>query len=171
MRQPDPVRAWLRDARARRRVGKEAVCAICGVERRPYALISGYTPPRCFRCDRLAHRRPPYERNHVFGRHNSALTIRYPVNDHRAIFSVKQLDWTPETLENPHDDPLLGSIARVEGLDDNVQHMLADMRAQSAKVKHVYDLLKTKYGPDWLPKLEGEAARVKRKAAKGMRKA
>ena len=52
--------------------------------------------------------------------------IRYPVNDHRAVFNVKQLDWTPETLENINGDPLLEAMARFHGLDDNVVHMLAD---------------------------------------------
>ena len=42
----------------------------------------------------------------------SPLTIRYPVNDHRAVFNVKQLDWTPESLENPNGDPLLEAMAR-----------------------------------------------------------
>ena len=99
MRERDPIGAWLRNSRAQRRVGRAAACA-CG-EARPFALITGYVPPCCFRCERLAHGREPYEGNHVFGKRNSALTIRYPVNDHRAVFSVKQYRWPPEALENP----------------------------------------------------------------------
>ena len=50
---------------------------VCG-EARPFALISGGSPPICYRCERLAKGRPPCELNHVFGQHNSGLTIRYP---------------------------------------------------------------------------------------------
>ncbi len=168
MGKPNPIGAWLRGERAGRRVGREAVCS-CG-EVRPNALVAGRMPSRCYRCERLAHGRAPYDFNHVFGKANSPLTIRYPVNDHRAVFNVKQLDWTPETLDNPEGDPLLAAVARVEGFDDNVRHMLMDMRAQSAAIKHVCDLLKTIYGPNWLPKVEAHAARTKRKAAKARRK-
>src|SRR5579862_2821785 len=120
MRKSDPIGAWLRGTRAQRRVGSAAACA-CS-EARTFALIARRSPPICFRCERLARGREPYEDNHVFGKRNSALTIRYPVNDHRAIFNVKQLDWTAESLENPNGDPLLEAMARFHGLDDNVVH-------------------------------------------------
>ena len=104
MRRPAPIGAWLRDIRAQRRVGCKA-CA-CG-EKRPFALLPGRSPPLCYRCERFAQGREPYERNHVFGKANSALTIRYPINDHRAVFSVKQYRWPPGALENPNGSPLL----------------------------------------------------------------
>ena len=126
MQDHDPIGAWLRDKRAQRRVGSGAVCASCGKESRPYGLIFGREPPCCYRCDRIAQGQPPYEDNHVFGKRNSDLTIRYPINDHRAVFNVKQLDWTPETLKNVNGDPLLEAMARFHGLEDNVVHMLAD---------------------------------------------
>ena len=158
MRERDPIGAWLRDTRAQRRVGRAAACA-CG-EARPFALLTGASPSLCYRCERLAHGREPYEDNHVFGKRNSALIIRYPINDHRAIFNVKQLDWTPETLENVNGDPLLEAMARFHGLDDNVVHMLADCIAFLPKLKHVKELLVTVYGPDWLPALEAAAKRA-----------
>lgn len=164
MRELDPISAWLRNTRAQRRVGRGAACA-CG-EARPYALISGRSPPICFRCERLAQGREPYEDNHVFGKRNSPLVIRYPVNDHRAIFNVKQLDWTPETLENSNGSPLLGAIARFEGLNDNELHMLADCIAFAPKLKRVEDLLVKVYGPKWLPALEAAAATKARRARK-----
>ncbi len=157
MRERDPIGAWLRSSRAQRRVGRSAACA-CG-ESRPFALISGRSPPICFRCERLAHGREPYELNHVFGKANSPLTIRYPVNDHRAVFNVKQLDWTPETLENVSGDPLLEGMARFHGLDDNVVHMLADCIEFLPKMERVRELLVTVYGQNWLPALEAAAAR------------
>lgn len=157
MRGVDPIGAWLRNTRAARRVGRHAKCR-CG-EARPFALISGRLPAICFRCERLARGREPYEDNHVFGKRNSPLTIRYPVNDHRAIFSVKQLDWTPGTLENANGDPLLEALARFHGLDDNVGQMLADCIAFAPRLKYVQDLLVTVFGPDWLPALEAAAIR------------
>ena len=164
MRRRKTIGGWLRATRAQRRVGHASACA-CG-EARPFALISGRSPPICYRCERLAHGRSPYELNHVFGQHNSDLAIRYPVNDHRAVFSVKQLDWTPETLENPNGDVLLAGIARFHGLNDNTAQMLADCIAFAPQLKHVQELLVTIYGPDWLPALEAAAKRAARKPAK-----
>ncbi|MGA8533783.1 MAG: hypothetical protein WB615_06725 [Candidatus Tumulicola sp.] len=68
---------------------------------------------------RPAHGREPYEFNHPFGKHNSDLEIRYSINDHRAVFSVKQLDWAPDSLENANGSPLLEAVARFHGLEDN----------------------------------------------------
>jgi hypothetical protein len=163
MREDDPLGPWLRDTRARRRVGS-APCA-CG-EARPFALITGRSPPICYRCDRVARKRPPYELNHVFGKRNSPLTIRYPINDHRAVFNVKQLDWASETLENVNGDPLLEAMARFHGLDDNVVHMLADCIEFLPKMKHIRAQLVEVYGPNWPEKLEAAAARKRAAAAK-----
>jgi hypothetical protein len=159
------VEAWLRGTRAQRRVGAGAICATCCTERRPAALIAGRMPPCCFRCERLTQGRSPYELNHVFGKANSNLTIRYPINDHRAVFSVKQLDWTPESLENCNGDPLLESFTRFHGLDDNIGHMLADCLAFLPKLTHVHDLLVKVYGPNWLPALEAAAMRARKPLA------
>jgi hypothetical protein len=163
MRKRDPVAAWLRTTRAQRRVGVNAACA-CG-ERRPYALIAGRVPPQCFRCERLAHGREPYELNHVFGQHNSPLTIRYPVNDHRAVFSVKQYRWPPGSLENPNGNPLLEGAARMHGAYDNIEHMLAENREFAAKLARLDEQLTIIYGPNWPAKLEAAANGAIRKAA------
>jgi hypothetical protein len=165
MREDDPIGAWLRSSRSKRRVGPAAVCASCGKESRPYALIFGRKPPCCYRCDRIVQGRPPYEDNHVFGKRNSDLTIRYPINDHRAVLSVAQYRWPPGALENPNGSVLLASIAESHGLYDNTEHMLAEHKANSAKLLHVEELLVTVYGPDWLPGLEGAARRASDKAA------
>jgi hypothetical protein len=165
MREHDPVAAWLRSSRSQRRVGPGAVCVSCGKESRPYGLIFGRDPPCCYRCDRIAQGQPPYENNHVFGQHNSDLTIRYLINDHRAVLSVKQLDWTDETLENPNGDVLLEGIARFHGLENNTAQMLADCIAFAPQLKHVQGLLVALYGPNWLPALEAAAARAARRPA------
>jgi hypothetical protein len=169
MREIDPIGGWLRSSRSQRRVGPGAVCESCGRESRPYALIFGREPPCCYRCDRIAQGRPPCELNHVFGQHNSDLTIRYPINDHRAVLSVKQLDWTDETLENPNGDVLLAGIARFHGLENNTAQMLADCISFAPRLKHVQELLVTIYGEKWLPGLEADAKRISRKAAKKSR--
>jgi hypothetical protein len=163
MRTCDPIGAWLRDTRAQRRVGHRAACA-CG-EARPFALISGWSPSICFRCERLADGREPYEDNHVFGKRNSGLTIRYPINDHRAIFSVKQYRWPPSARENPNSSPLLEGVARIHGAYDNIEHMLAENREFAAKLAHLEEQLTILYGPQWPAKLEAAAAR-KRKTRK-----
>jgi hypothetical protein len=165
MRKDAPTGAWLRSSRSQRLVGPGAVCVSCGKESRPYGLIFGRELPCCYRCERIAQGRPPYELNHVFGRRNSDLTIRYPVNDHRAVLSVAQYRWPPGALENPNGSVLLASIAESHGLYDNTEHMLAEHKANSARLLHVEELLVTVYGLDWLPKLEAAAKRASRKAA------
>jgi hypothetical protein len=164
MRTCDPIGAWLRDTRAQRRVGSAAACA-CG-ETRPFALITGRLPPLCYRCERLAHGREPFEDNHVYGKRNSALTIRYPINDHRAIFSVKQYRWPPGALDNPNGSVLREGIARMHGAYDNVEHMLAENVAYAAKLAQLEEQLTTIYGPNWPEKLEAAAARKLAAAAK-----
>jgi hypothetical protein len=141
-----------------------AACA-CG-EKRPFALISGRSPPICFRCERLAHGRGPYEDNHVFGKRNSALTIRYPINDHRALLSVKQYRWPPGALENPSSSPLLEGVARMHGAYDNIEHMLAENREFSAKLARLEEQLTTLYGPNWPDKLEAAAVKKRAKLTK-----
>lgn len=147
MRACNPIGAWLRDKRAQRRVGRAAVCA-CG-EARPFALTSGRLPPICFRCERLAHGREPYENNHVFGQRNSALTIRYLINDHRAVLSVAQYRWPRETLENPDGDPFLAAAARFRGLYDNFEYMLNDCLKEAARYEELSAVLRRKYGQEW----------------------
>lgn len=165
MRDCDPIGAWLRDTRASRRVGRRAACA-CG-EARPFALITGRSPSICFHCERLAHGREPSEDNHVFGKRNSALTVRYPVNDHRAIFSVKQYRWPPGAQANPNNSPLLEGVARMHGAYDNVEHMLAENREFSQKLAQLEEQLTTVYGPQWPAKLEAAAARKRAKLPEG----
>jgi hypothetical protein len=168
MRERDPIGAWLRDTRASRRVGRRAACA-CG-EARPFALISGRLPPICFRCERLAHGREPYEDNHVFGKANSGLKIRYPINDHRAIFSVKQYQWPPGALDNRNGSILREAIARMHGAYDNIEHMLAENVVYAAKLAQLEEQLTIIYGLQWPAKLEAAAGQAKQKATKAVRK-
>jgi hypothetical protein len=146
MHESDPIGAWLRDTRAQRRVGR-VPCA-CG-EARPFALITGRSPPLCHRCERRAHGRKPYEDNHVFGKRNGSLMIRYPVNDHRAILSVAQYHWPPETLENSEGDPFLAAAARFRGLYDNIKYMLDNCVEEAQRLEQLSKAMRQKYGRRW----------------------
>lgn len=148
MRQ-DRIAEWLRNVRAQRRAGVGAVCAYCRKERRPFALITGRIPKCCFACDQIAHGHAPYERNDAFGRRNSRLKIRVPINDHRAVLSVAQYHWPPETLRNPDGDPFLASAGRYRGLYDNFEYMLGDCLKEAKRLEELSGLMRRKYGPQW----------------------
>jgi hypothetical protein len=135
MAERDPIRVHARNARAQRRVGQKAACG-CG-EQRPFALITGHVPPICFACDRIAHGRLPYEWNHVFGERNSNAQVRVPINNHRAVLSVAQYSWPPETLANPYGCPLLEAAARLRGRADVLQYMLDDSRASAERLEQL----------------------------------
>jgi len=166
MSERDPIKAWVRDARAQRRVGPGAVCTSCRLERRAFALIAGHSPPLCFACDRIAYGRAPVEDNHLFGKHNSDAAATVPVNDHRAVLSVAQYEWPPRTLENPEGSSLREAAARLRGRGDMVKYMLEDSRASAEALEHLDGLLTKVYGPRWLPKLEAAARRLSRRRAR-----
>ena len=161
MRKRNPAAAWVRNARAQRRVGEDAACA-CG-ERRPFALISRREPQCCYRCERLAHGRAPYEDNDVFGRRNSSLKIRYPINDHRAVLSVAQYRWPTETLENPDGDPLLAFAARYRGIHDNFKYMLDDCLREAELFEQLSAVMRQKFGDLWWREDTGKPARKRRR--------
>jgi hypothetical protein len=164
----DPIKAWVRDSRAQRRVGPDALCASCRKERRPFALIRGRTPPICFGCDRVAHGCPPAEDHHLFGERNSAAIVTMPINDHRAVLSVAQYEWPRRTLENADRSPLREGSARLRGRGDLVAYMVEDSRANAELLDYVDDLLTKIHGPNWLPKLEALARRSsKRRVRRG----
>lgn len=71
------------------------------------------------------------DNHHVAGRANSPITIRVPVNDHRAELNVAQQDWPKETLENPDANPLLTTAAEIRGYLDS-QHYLAERLLRQA---------------------------------------
>ncbi|MFY9720676.1 MAG: hypothetical protein WAK16_13640 [Candidatus Cybelea sp.] len=117
------------------------------------------SPPICYRCERLAHGCGPQEDDHVFGKRNSPLTIRYPINDHGAIFSVKQYHWPSGALDSPNTSVLREGIARMHGAYDNVEHILDANRAFAQKFAHLEEQLTIIYGPDWPEKLEAAVSR------------
>lgn len=117
----DPIRAEQRKATAQRRVGLGAYCASCG-ESRPEALIVGSKPMTCAMCKRIMKGMDPLDKHHIAGKANSPITIKIPVNDHRAILSVAQYEWPRKTLENPNGDPLLARAAILRGIADTISY-------------------------------------------------
>jgi hypothetical protein len=111
VRDRDPIKAWVRNSRAQRWVGPDAICASCRKEGRPFALIRGRVPTICFACDRKAHGRDPIESDHIFGEGNSDAQLPTPINDHRAVLSVADYELPPEVLENPDGDPIVAAAA------------------------------------------------------------
>ncbi len=148
MRERDSAAAWRRRTRAQRRAGVGAACASCG-EGRPFALIYGRVPPCCYACDRVAHGRPPWDDDHPFGQNNADLTVRVPVNDHRAVLSVAQYQWPPETLQNPDGDPFLASAARYRGLYNLLQYVLGDCLKEAERLEQLSARMRRKYGAQW----------------------
>jgi hypothetical protein len=120
--QPDPIRAHQRNAIAARRVGEGAQCS-CG-EVRSRTLIPGRKPDICAECQRLEQGKCSTDDHHVAGNANSPITITVPVNDHRAVLSVAQLDWPKETLENPNSDELLKLAASLRGYIDTNDYLV-----------------------------------------------
>jgi len=133
MAQRDPIAAYVRNARAQRRVGAGAQCS-CG-EARPFALIAGANPAICFACDRLPRGEAPFEEHHVYGRANGDLTLRVPINEHRARLSVAQYEWPPGTLSNPYGCPQCEAAARLRGIADVMQYLSDDSRDRAQELE------------------------------------
>jgi hypothetical protein len=108
---------------AQLRVGIGSRCHRCG-EADPWALIAGRDPMICAECDRIDRGKSVYDKHHLFGRANSAFTIRVNVKHHRAFFSVRQYDRHPDILRNPRRDPIVKATAIALGLLDLLAYLL-----------------------------------------------
>lgn len=168
MAERDLLRSWVRKERAQRALGGDAACT-CG-ERRAFALIRESNPTVCFRCDRVAHRRPPYEFNHIFGQNNSDATLPRPINDHRAVLSVAQYDWPRQVRENPEGSPVIAAAGMRLGARNEISYILE----QDVSGQFLLDLdafLSDRLGPRWWigTPLEKYAPALERRA-KGARR-
>jgi hypothetical protein len=144
----DPIREAQRRAVAQRRIGQNARCA-CG-ELRPEALIRKGDAISCARCNRLRNGQSPIDSHHVAGRANSPVTLRVPVNDHRAILSVSQQDWPNLTLENPNGSPLLRGAACIRGVADVIVYLIRELLLWVAEMLELLDaFLLRQSGPAW----------------------
>jgi hypothetical protein len=169
MAEQDPLRTWIREQRAQRAVGADAICATCD-ECRSFALIRRRNPAICFRCDRIGRGLPPYEFNHVFGENNSDATLRRPINDHRAVLSVAQYGWPRKVRENPEGSPVIAAAAMRLGSRDEISYILT----RDTSGEFLLDLdtfLRERLGPRWWEgtALEKYAPLLERKPQRGRR--
>ncbi len=142
----DPIRTYQRKAAATRRVGKNNRCA-CG-ETRVAALIPG--KGLCAECNRKMKNQSTLDNHHVAGRRNSPVTVRVPVNDHRAILSEAQYDWPKATLENPDGCPLLGGAGCIRGFVNMVVYMVERLLLWIAEMlEALSEYLVERDGPEW----------------------
>lgn len=149
MSETDPIRAAQRKTRAQRRVGLGARCASCG-ESRPGALIAGTKPMTCTACKRTKNGGSTMDKHHVAGKANSTVTIKVSVNDHRAILSDAQYDWSRETRENPDGCPLRAAAACLRGFIDTIDYLVTSLLHWIVDMLELLsDLLKEKFGPQW----------------------
>jgi hypothetical protein len=118
----DPLKVAARRTRARRLIGKNARCA-CG-EHRPEALIRGTKPMRCAACQRRLQGQATTDEHHVAGENNHPLTETVPVNEHRAILTVMQMDWSRTMRENPSGCPIMAGAAMLRGAVDTIIHLI-----------------------------------------------
>jgi hypothetical protein len=118
----DPLRAAARRSRARRLIGRNARCA-CG-ETRPEALIQGMKPMRCTACQRRRNGQAETDEHHVASKNNHPLTVTVPVNEHRAILTVMQMDWSKRMRENPSGCPIMAGAAMLRGAVDTILYLI-----------------------------------------------
>ncbi len=144
----DPIRAYQREQTAARRVGEGARCK-CG-ENRPNALVPGSNPMICAECQREQLGQSTQDQHHPAGEANDPTTAGIPANDHRALLSVAQYDWTKNTLENPDGSPLLAAAARHRGYVDTNSYLQEKMLLVTAEMFETLDRhLTDKLGPKW----------------------
>lgn len=166
----DPEAAWVRNAAAVRRVGAGAKCA-CG-ETRPHAFIQQRNPKICHACKRERDGKTFMDKHHVAGEANSPITIKVPVNDHRAELNTAQYDWPKATLENSTGSPLLARAACVRGFADTNAYLVEKLLLPHAEFCELLDsMLTEKLGPEWwrntdLGKWAPNASRISRREPK-----
>jgi hypothetical protein len=143
----DPEGAYVRQATAKRRIGRKR-CR-CG-EDRPEALIAGSKPMICAACQRKASGEPVEDEHHPAGDANNEATIPVPVNDHRAELTTAQHDWPKETRENPRGSPLLKAAGCVRGFIDTLYYLIKRILGWVPEMLEQLDALLTKLlGERW----------------------
>lgn len=90
------------------------------------------------------------DKHHVAGVANSPITIKVPVNDHRAELSPAQFDWPKAALENGTGSPLLARAACVRGFADTNAYLVEKLLLPHAEFCELLDsMLTEKLGPEW----------------------
>jgi hypothetical protein len=146
--QRDPEAAFVRKAKAQRRVGVSAKCK-CG-ETRPEALIRKSQQVICHECMRKQEGKTTMDNDHPAGKANNPTVLAVPVNDHRADLNLAQLDWPQPTLENPEGCPLLAGAGCIRGFIDRVSYLLKKLIMWIPEMlEQLSAFLKRKLGPKW----------------------
>src|SRR5215469_7739699 len=159
----DPIATFERDARAARRVGEANRCSRCG-EDRPRALIPDSNPTICANCRREELGKSPLDDHHPAGQANHRATTPIPANDHRAVLSPKQYEWSPETWKNTSGSPLLAGAACIRGYCETNDYLVADLLLPKVEMLEALDaFLKKKFGSEWWAETEMERFAPKRK--------
>jgi hypothetical protein len=141
--------AHRREVIATRRIGEGKKCSKCG-ETRTRALIPSSDPVICAACDRKARKKSEKDNHHIAGPANSPITIKIPVNDHRADLSVSQQDWPRKTLANPDRSPLLSGAAHIRGFADIIVYLVEKFLLWVADMLELLDtVLEQKLGQKW----------------------
>jgi hypothetical protein len=131
----DPSAAFVREAIAKRRIGAKK--CVCG-ETRPPAFASRDSK-RCAECERRRRGRKLTDNHHVAGKANHKTRIPVPVNDHRALLSLDQMDWPKETFQNPDGSPLLASAARKRGFASTSVYLIERLLIPDAEMLEALD--------------------------------
>jgi hypothetical protein len=158
----DPIATFERESRAARRVGQDSRCE-CG-EQRPLALIPGSNPKTCAACQRKKLGHSLLDNHHPAGEANDPTTTPIPVNDHRAILSLQQLEWPPETWENSSGSPLRAGAAGMRGYCETNDYLVASLLIPRAEMLEALDMyLEKRLGPEWWVGTEMERFAPERK--------
>lgn len=145
----DPIAVYQRKAKAKRRIGADRRKCVCG-ESRPEALMPGRNPMVCAACDRERKGHKIMDDHHPAGEANSSAAIPVPVNDHRAILSPAQYEWSAKTLENPEGSPLLAAAGCIRGFCDTVLYLIEKLLLWIADLLEKLDAYLThKWEPKW----------------------
>lgn len=144
----NPRAAHRRQLIAVRRIGEGAKCK-CG-EARTRALIPSSDPVICAACDRKDRDKREADNHHIVGRANNEITIKIPVNDHRADLSTSQQDWPKKTLQNPDRSPLLSGAAHIRGFADIIVYLVEKLLLWIAGLLELLDTaLEQRLGSKW----------------------
>jgi hypothetical protein len=144
-----PNSEYRRKSVSQRRHGKHAKCTKCP-ETSPEALIPKSKPRICAACQRKMQGKTEIDQHHVAGKNNHPATVPIPVNDHRAILSMKQLQWPSETLRNPDQSPLLAISGCVRGFIDFAEYCIDKFLRWVAEALERLDAhLVERLGPQW----------------------
>lgn len=143
----DPIRSHQREAVAKRRRSQDNMQCTCG-ETRVQALVPDKS--LCAACKRTMKKHSTLDKHHVAGRRNSRVTVKIPVNDHRAVLNEAQRDWPKATLENPDMCPLLIAAACIRGFIDTVVYLIDQLLRWTAEMLELLSAFFTeKFGKQW----------------------